>query len=46
MPDGTKIDFEANKLTTAANIDERNLKECIHLNLGYSSITSLDTLPL
>ena len=39
LSDGTKIQFEANRLTTATRIDERNLKECIYLHQNRSSIT-------
>ena len=42
--DGTKIVFDANKLTTATKLDERNLKKCVYLNLVEASITSLDTI--
>ena len=43
LPDGTNIEFAENRFTTAYRIDERNLKYCLYLHLGKSSITLLDT---
>ena len=41
--DGTSLEFDYNRLTTATQICELNLVKCLYLNLGYSSIKSLNT---
>ena len=43
LVDETEIEFVANRLTTAARVEERNLKYCLYLNLYNASITELDT---
>ena len=46
LADGTKISFPENTLKGFALLDERNLINCLQLNLSYSSLTSLCTMYL
>ena len=40
------VDFDDNELTEYVSLEEKNLVFCKFLNLGYSSITQLDTKEL
>ena len=44
LADGTEIKFSNNRLETATKIDGRNLKHSLYLSLGYSVLTSLETV--